>query len=461
MLPVRESNAKTDLALEQSATTFERPGWLGNIRVIPPALRQGAILFAASCLAGGLNYLYQIIMGRMLGPDHYGVFSSLVSILLLFSVPASAVQTVIAHYTSRFEAHSRLGETKALLVSALKRVSLYASMGTIMVILASPMIASFLHIGSVVPVMVLGAVLIPWMLSPIASGALQGLQRFNYLGVNLTLGAVGRIFVGIILVSAGLGVNGALGGSFASCVVMLLFGLVPLAFLFRDHTNTDDINMRDVYRYSGRVLLGYVSFAILTNMDVILVKHFFPPTEAGYYSAAATFGKIALFLPGAIAVVMFPKSSHLYALGRDAAAILKKSLLCVIALCAPVVIAYFAAPNFIVGLFFGESYSATVPLLGPLGLAMGLYALGNVLLLYYLSVHNTAFLGIVAACAAIEVVSLAIFHHTLMQVVIVIMANGLFLLGISEIFCRGLTGRRPQSTRFADETISTKQEFPN
>lgn len=461
MLPIHESGIKGDLVAERKTPAWEMPGWLRNIWAISPALRQGAVLFTASCLAGALNYLYHIIMGRMLGPDGYGVFSSLVAILLLFSVPASAVQTVVAHYTSSFQAQGHIGRTQVLVSSALKRVLFYAAIGTVAIMLASPVIASFLHIGSIVPVMVLGTVLIPWMLSPVASGTLQGLQRFNYLGINMTLGALGRVFVGMILVSGGLSVSGALGGSFASCSIALLHGLIPLTFLFRGKY-TNEINLRDIYGYSGRVLLGYVSFAVLTNTDIILVKHFFPPTEAGYYSAAATFGKIVLFLPGAIAVVMFPKSSHLYALGKDAARILKKSLLCVTALCVPVVVTYFIMPDFLVDLIFGESYSAAVPLIGPLGLAMALYALGNVLLLYYLSVHSAAFLRVVAACALIEVVSLAIFHHTLMQVVIVLIANGLFLLVMSELSCRGLTRRAPLiDTRFANEIGSSKQELSN
>jgi hypothetical protein len=236
---------------------------------------------------------------------------------------------------------------------------------------------------------------------------------------------------------------------------MLLYGLIPLAFLLKEQ-NTSDINMSDIYRYSGRVLLGYASFAVFTNMDVILVKHFFPPAEAGYYSAAATFGKIVLFLPGAIAVVMFPKSSHLYALGRNAVTILKKSLFCVISLCAPVVLTYFLAPDFLVKLLFGESYSATVPLVGPLGLAMGIYALCNVLLLYYLSIHSVAFPRVIAACAFVQVGSLAIFHQTLMQVIIVMIINGLFLLAMSELFCRGLTSRSTLSTSFASEASSLK-----
>jgi len=457
MLPVHENDTKGDLVVKQKATTLERPRWLGNIWVIPAALRQGALLFVASCLAGALNYLYHIILGRMLGPADYGVFSSLVALLLVFSVPASAVQTVVAHYTSSFQAQGHTGGTRALVGSALKRVLFYAAIGTIAIMLASPIIASFLHIGSVTPVLVLGIVFIPWLLSPVANGALQGLQRFNYLGVNMTLGALGRILVGVVLVSAGLGVSGALGGSFASCAVMLLYGLIPLAFLFKEH-DAHEINMREIYSYSWRVLLGYASFAILTNTDVILVKHFFAPTEAGYYSAAAAFGKMVLFLPGAIAVVMFPKSSHLYAVGKDAAAILKKSLLCVIALCVPVVIAYFMAPNFLVGLLFGEAYSATVPLVGPLGLAMGLYALGNVLLLYYLSVHSVAFLRVIPASALIQVISLAIFHQTLMQVVVVMMINGLLVLALSEIFCRGLTGRSPLNTCSVNQIVPAKSQ---
>ena len=36
-------------------------------------------------------------------------------------------------------------------------------------------------------------------------------------------------------------------------------------------------------------------FAILTQMDVILVKHYLPPEMAGNYAAVFTLGKIIFF----------------------------------------------------------------------------------------------------------------------------------------------------------------------
>ena len=50
---------------------------------------------------------------------------------------------------------------------------------------------------------------------------------------------------------------------------------------------------------------------VLTNIDLILVKHFFTPIEAGYYSIAQMVGKIILILPIPIVTVMFPKLSSL------------------------------------------------------------------------------------------------------------------------------------------------------
>jgi len=98
MSQVCETDAKSNFVVERRAATVERSGWLGsNTCAIPPALRQGAIFFAASSLAGALNYVYHVLMGRMLGPDDYGAFSSLVAILVIFSVSTSVVQTVVAH----------------------------------------------------------------------------------------------------------------------------------------------------------------------------------------------------------------------------------------------------------------------------------------------------------------------------------------------------------------------------
>jgi O-antigen/teichoic acid export membrane protein len=283
--------------------------------------------------------------------------------------------------------------------------------------------------------------LLPWTVNPVAQGTLQGLQRFTWFGSNLFLSSFLRLAFGMVLVWVGWGAAGALAGGALGSGVMGLVALMPLAYLWPLRTGGGSgLDLRELVRYSGGVLLATACFSVLTNVDVIVVKRFFPPLEAGYYSAASTLGKVALWLPGAVSMVMFPKSSFRHASGQDASSIARRSVGVVALLCVPVVLGYFFFPRFFVQLLFGGGYQPSEPLVYVLGLAMAVYAVNNVVVLYYLSIRKQAFLAVIVAVAVCQVGALIMVHGSLTQVVWVVVTGGLFLLVLSEVVCRGLSG---------------------
>ena len=66
-------------------------------------LGKGAIiLFITLNIFNFLNYLFHFVMGRMLGPEDYGVLAVLMSIMLIYNIPTEAIQNLISRYTSKF-----------------------------------------------------------------------------------------------------------------------------------------------------------------------------------------------------------------------------------------------------------------------------------------------------------------------------------------------------------------------
>ena len=62
-----------------------------------PLFSGSAIVFVGNMTANVVNYLYHLIMGRMLGPVEYGVLASLYSVLYLVGIiPSSAATTKTA-----------------------------------------------------------------------------------------------------------------------------------------------------------------------------------------------------------------------------------------------------------------------------------------------------------------------------------------------------------------------------
>lgn len=403
------------------------------MRLFDKLTKQVGLLFISSMLANLSNYLFQIFMGRSLGPADYGILASLFSLFTILSVPAGVLQTVTAKYTSNFKAHKELGKITKLLKYLLKRVSLFGLVGFILFIIASKFISSFLHIPSRLPVIITGVALIFSIISPVVVGAIQGLQAFGYLGIDMIIGAFAKLFFGIFFVYLGFKVNGALLGLILGSLAAILFLIIPLKPVFTKNRADSDFNLSEVYTFFLPTSIMLLCFMIITNIDLILVKHFFDPAQAGYYAAASIIAKIILYLPGAIVLVMFPKTSELYALNKEHRPVLKKSLFYGIFLCGAALLLFLTIPSFIVKSLFGNQYILIIPLVGIFSSAMCFFALANILFLYQLSIHELSFLKTLIIGTIAEVILIALFHTSLTQVILILLGVALFLF-LSNVY---------------------------
>ncbi len=401
------------------------------MRLIGSFERQATFIFVATTLANIGAFLFHVYMGRHLTPADYGILYTLLALLMIVSVPGGTIQTVITKYASHFRAHNQYGKIRFLFLHSLKKLFLYGGIGFLIFIALSGHIARFEQIPSRLPVVIVGFILLFSVVSPAAGGIVQGLQRFDYLGWSMILGTLLRLISGIILVIIGFGVNGAMSAS----IIGILFGLfiifIPLRSLFQEKTN-ERVDFKELYRYSAPVVLALLCFMILTNVDAVLVKHFFSPLEAGNYSAAAMVGRIILFLPMAVVIVMFPKTSELYAQKKDSSLILKKSLIYVGLLAGGATLICLLFPRFPLWLLWGNRFQDSIPLAGKFALAMTFFGLVNILFFYQLSIHRFRFLYFACVFTLLQIIALALFHNTLSQVVWILVVNGILLFTVNQ-----------------------------
>jgi O-antigen/teichoic acid export membrane protein len=186
--------------------------------------------------------------------------------------------------------------------------------------------------------------------------------------------------------------------------------------------------------YAGKTAIAVVSFAVLVNMDALLVKHYAPPLQAGQYSFAVTLGKIVLFLPAAFAQVLFPKSAEQHLLSGNSSRLLRLSQFLTALPCVALSAAYLAFPGPILRVVFGVQNPYAGPVLGLLAAAMSGYALTYVWMNYYLSVQETGFVYVLPAAALLQFALLAAFHATLIQMTAMVAVTSLGLLLVAELW---------------------------
>ncbi len=378
-------------------------------------LHDSAIIFGASMIVNVLNYVFQLYVGRTLGPYDYGVFASVVSLLYILAVPCGTINLCVANFVSGFKGKKELGKVKYLFFRGFRKVVFFGSLGFLIVASLSGHISSFLNIENTMPIVILGMIFFVSMIDPIGTGTLLGLQRFKKLGFVQIVNSSLKLSFGVGLLALGYGVNGALSSLFLAG----LFGFGFVLFFLRDVLlrEAETFGKEKILSYSFPVFISLLLIAFMSNIDIVLVKHYFPGAAAGHYAAAALLGKVVLFASSAVSGVMFAKVSELRAVGKPTAKLLYESIFYVFCISFAVVVVYFIAPHFVLNLLFGSSYIDAVPLIGLFGLAMGFFALSSALVQYNLAIRDMKFVYVIFASVLIEVIMISLFHDSLLTVV--------------------------------------------
>ena len=389
-------------------------------------LKHGSILFAASIIAGFLNYLFQLYVGRMLGPSDYGIYSSLVALLYIMSVPSSTIQTSVAKLVSDYS--SDHGKIKYLLKYVFWKLTVIAVLVSVLFLISSIYIADFLRINSKMYFFILSILLLISFLTPILIGALQGMQMFVQMGINSVAGTFFKLLSGVILVYFGFGVNGALLALFIGSLLALLLAFMPLRFLKESKEVNGNIRLLN---YSMVVLLATIGLTFLTNADMLIVKHYLSDKEAGYYAAAGLLGKIILFATAPIAIVMFPKATVMNQKNHNGSNLLRNSLLYTGTISLFIVALFILVPDFIVKLLFGPEFMEINSLLVYFAAGTAFFSLSNTFVFYDLATRKYRFLYVLGAVSVLEVVLISLFHDSSLTVVRILFAlMGILFLGV-------------------------------
>ena len=376
---------------------------------------QAALLLVVLACVNVSNYLFHVVISRMLGPSEYGALAALLAVVLVLSVPYGVVQTAVADKTATLRSTGREGDVRGLAESALKTTLPFAWAAGIAVAALAPLLSLFLDVD-LVSALLLAPFVVASVPTSVAQGVLQGQHRFRALAALQLSSALLRLGLGIALVWAGLGVIGAVLATALSAALT-----VPLAFYVlrvgRRAWRTARRTLAAVRGDFAAPLLGLTSFWLLAEADIALARHFLGGEESGFYSSAGLLARALLFLPAAVGVVAFPR--FVAARGDDAERMrwLKASTAGVGVLALVGFAGLLVLREPLIVLAFGERFAAAADLLPILAVAMGWMAVVNVLVFFHIAMASRAYLISVAG-VVVEAAAIAAFHETAEQVAV-------------------------------------------
>jgi O-antigen/teichoic acid export membrane protein len=370
--------------------------------------RSGALIAFASLVAIGLNYIFLLAAGRLLGSEDYGTLAALLGLLTVILLPTGALQLGVSREVSRRLA---LGDNEGAdaFGRAALRLGLIVTVPIVALALAlSVPLANLLDIGSAGQVALAACGLVAALAFPIAIGVLQGYQRFPAVAALYSLPFALRLLLLAVAASAGYRLDGAIFAIVAAAVTSAAIAVALLHEPLKRGARAARPAVRPFLRYLFPVVVGLIGITVVTNVDLLVVKARFSPDEAGEYAAASAFARVAFFLPATILAVLFPLTAARHARGEETADILGRSLMVSAAFGGFLTLFYAAAGRGLVHTSFGPEFAEGGDLLVPFTLSMVLFALANVLVGFHLSRGESRYAWIVAAAVPVQIAVLTL-----------------------------------------------------
>lgn len=402
---------------------------------------------AAVSLAVNLgSFLFLVLVARSAMPALFGALAALAAITLLCEVPASALQVVVGN--SFADAQGDGPRQPPLMVAPLLVDATAWGAGACALLLAvSPLVERFLHLPSITSALLLAAYALPVGISVVPKGVLVAQGRLRLLAFGLVAGTLVRVVAGVLLVRHGAGLDGAVlaivGGEVVTAAIVLP-GLRELLLpplgrgRAEEHRAPEEAPLAPGPKNTHRLhwgdakvpALAFTGYWVLTATDVVLARHWLHRDTSGQYAAAATVAQIALLAPSAIAALTFPRlvgSEVPRLVGPDSRPnqrlmfALGSATVAAIGFAAAVTVCFLASGT--VKAFFGPAYAGAASVVGLLSFSAALIGLITVLLHYHLSRGGRVTANLCWPGTLTAVVGAAIWHHSMTQIAIVMLAS--------------------------------------
>ena len=371
------------------------------------------LFLAASGLAGVLHYGYQISMGKLLSVVEYGELGAILSLMLLLTLPASAIDLLITRVTiaSQTVNGSQRFPLKGILTIALVSGGFFS----LVVIAAAPLLKNILDIDNLSLFVLLALAVLSSYLLASGWGLLRGRHRLLLLSSTMVLYPVLRIIFGILLVTIGLKVFGAFLATLLAIIAVASIAIQRGLTLFPDppqsslgETDAEIIKSQTVRSIRAYSLMSLgVAFVVIVvgTIDIIAVKALADPEEAGLYVMASAVGKGGLTVFTSIGLLIFPQVAARHEMGESSTGLLYRALIVGILLLIPFVLAVWLTAPTLISLLFGREYLDGTNILRWYVVAIAPFALITTIARYYLALGDRrAVISLLAFSIALVVV---------------------------------------------------------
>ena len=371
-------------------------------------------LFMLSVLAvNGGNYLYNLILGRVLGPEQFADAAVLITFLLVLSFVAMTFQLVTAKFSVIFD-HDMFSDfiskvyKNALIIGVSLGFLIIAFSNKLQQIFNTSSSGMFVLFGIGVPL---------YFLMSVNRGIFQGKKEFMSLSITYQGEMLSRLLITLGLIFL-FNIKSSLVIAIG-ILISFVFGLIPfkMSHITLKKSFIDSTQSKKIRSFFILTAFYELTQIIINNSDILLVKHYFESYDAGLYASLALIGRIVYFIAWMFVMLLLPTVVQLKKEGKETTHILFKYVGYIAFIASIIVIGCAAFPKLAIILLFGNSYLPIAPLLWKYALATGMFAVSNIFAYYYLSLDKYVPVIISGVFGMLQMVLVVFFHESLEQVV--------------------------------------------
>lgn len=387
-----------------------------------------ALNFLANLFELGFNWVL-----IRLPEGEYSTFWALFRIFFIIAAPLVAIQLVLGKEISSLIALRRYGAARFFADRSLRYVAVAGAAMMCLGLAVSPLIAGFLRIHTVLPVIFVMLTIALYSPIPVFYGVIQGLKKFATLGAVTICWGGGRFFLSLLLIvvfSAGL--NGIMGAVIGAALFTILMAAIAARGVFShppEPMGAEEI--RRAFTFIFPIAATLYSITLMRGADGIFAKRFFAPAIADAYNLSATVGS-AFFTLSGIFMVMLPVVSEETTLNRNPIRFLLRSMFFTTVLSLAGIVAAWFFPGLVVTVMSaGKHIPAAEPLIRIVGITVLPSSLVYLIANYFLARHIAGFLPVLVSGALLQVTFINLFRATPLSMLVAVgAANTATLIGM-------------------------------
>jgi len=312
-----------------------------------------------------LGIVNQILLGRFLGPEDYGLFNLALSVVMIASVIAifglfGALSRFIPYYLKRDEKET----VKSLIdFSSLFVFSVSILLATLLYIFSRKIATTIFHDEDLATVLKVFSIGIPiFALQRVMMAVVRGFKAAKHDALIFKIGdRLVRIFVFLLFLTIGYRLYGALFAFLSGCSVSIIVsGWLIKNKIFPDYHKYKRVPVaKTLLSFSWPLALTGFTFIFVSKTSTLLVGYFLTSADVGVYTPTLVIAKLLFFVSAAFQYIFLPVVSESFSKNKlkDIESLFKSTFKWTFLIVLPLFLLISLFPREILTLLYGNEYS--------------------------------------------------------------------------------------------------------